>query len=211
MYILRGMPSFSDTVTYTCLSAMSSLPCSYCSGEFSAPSEELLLTHIRLVHSCDPGFSILCSHHGCSRSFSSFKSYQNHRRLEHKSIISPEQPIPDPDGEFEDRDDVSIEAHTTNTPSTGDMPFLSRWILKTRETREHTRTAIQGVIEDVEDLVTQEHWSLRHEQYYVQMESSLNQHLVWKKFSVLLLTNHLRVCSHFISSYNTVANTLPIL
>ena len=36
--------------------------CSYCIEDvFSAPSEILLLNHIRLVYSCDPNFSIQCS------------------------------------------------------------------------------------------------------------------------------------------------------
>ena len=49
---------------------MDAFPCPYCATEeFAAPSEKLLLNHIRLVHSHDPDFSIQCSHPGCSRTF----------------------------------------------------------------------------------------------------------------------------------------------
>ena len=137
------------------LCAMSAIPCSYCSGEFFSPSEELLLTHIRLVHSSDPGFSIQCSEQGCSRYFSSFKAYQNHRRLKHGSNNTADQPTLDANEEVEDLDCTDIEAHNPSVPSTEDMQhFSSRWILKTRETRKLSRAAMQGVIEDVGDLVT---------------------------------------------------------
>lgn len=54
--------------------------CPYCddSEEFSAPSQVLLLNHVRLVHSNDPDFSIQCSFPDCSRTFVNFRTYQNH-------------------------------------------------------------------------------------------------------------------------------------
>ena len=86
---------------------MSGLPCPYCSGEFSAPSDELLLTHIRLVHSYDPGFTIQCSLNGCSITFSNFKAYQKHRRLKHSSNTTGEdtQLTPGSREDFEDLDE----------------------------------------------------------------------------------------------------------
>ena len=139
---------------------MSGLPCPYCSGEFSAPSEELLFTHIRLVHSCDPGFSIQCAFSGCLRTFSNFKAYQNHRRLKHSSISVTEdsQPMPGPSADVDELDhenDPHSQALVANAPSTEEMQsYAAKWILQTRETRKLTRIAMQGVIEDVGDLVT---------------------------------------------------------
>ena len=48
---------------------MSTYPCSLCSSDFVAPSEILLLNHIRLAHSYDQNFSIQCSFRGCARVF----------------------------------------------------------------------------------------------------------------------------------------------
>lgn len=51
--------------------------CPLCT-EFQAPSYQLLLPHIRLVHSNKPGFSITCGLDGCQRSFTSMKTFSNH-------------------------------------------------------------------------------------------------------------------------------------
>lgn len=139
---------------------MSGLSCPYCSEGFFAPSEELLLAHIRLVHSYEPGFTIQCSFNGCSRTFSSFKAYQNHRRLKHTSccIVGDSRLTSGPSEDFQELDDANdpqTEAFEIDAPSTEEMKsFSAKWILKTRETRKLTRTAMQGVIEDVADLVT---------------------------------------------------------
>ena len=138
------------------------ISCPYCVGDFSAPSESLLMNHIRLVHSFDPGFSIQCSSDNCSRTFTSFKAYQNHRRLKHStvetidsnSVAESDQTAP-MDGPEADGDDQSSANTPLDIPTTETMQaFASTWILKTRETRSLTRTAMQWVIADVGDLVT---------------------------------------------------------
>ena len=51
------------------------LICPYCVGdEFTSPSEALLLSHVRLVHSMDPNFRIQCSVDSCSRTFNNSKT-----------------------------------------------------------------------------------------------------------------------------------------
>lgn len=55
--------------------------------------------------------------------------------------------------ELDDGNNSQTEA-LVNAPSTEEIKFFAaKWILKTRETRKLTRTAMQGVIEDVDDLV----------------------------------------------------------
>ena len=49
--------------------------CQYCSERFSAPSEQLLDRHIKLVHSQDPSFIIQCKHEPCSRTFTNYRTY----------------------------------------------------------------------------------------------------------------------------------------
>ena len=139
---------------------MASFPCSFCSGEFSAPSETLLLTHIRLVHSYEPGFSIQCSLRGCSRTFKNFRTYQNHRLQHSRCEEAPSQRvdvIPEGDGDIGEVDlgDESVIDEVCDQPTVADMQlYAAKWILKTRETQSLTRSATQGVVEDVQDLIS---------------------------------------------------------
>ena len=154
--------------------------CPYCnsSEEYSAPSEVLLMNHVRLVHSNDPDFSIQCSFPGCSRTFGNFRTYQNHilvhprpvylRREDEspttsdsnhstdycdssQSIIMAEEP----DRELEGNTSSDLhETGTTVCTITENMQlFAAKWILKTRETRNLTKKAMQGIIEDTSDMV----------------------------------------------------------
>ena len=131
---------------------MSTFSCPYCPEEYSAPSETLLLTYIRRVHANDPNFSIQCSLNGCERTFTNFRTYQNHR-LTHRDEVSTVPPTDDADqsGECSGLDALPLP---DISPTTTDIQsFAAKWILKTRETWSLTRTAMQGVIEDVSDLV----------------------------------------------------------
>ena len=128
-------------------------PCPLCPGDdFVAPSEVLLLNHIRLVHSCDPNFSIQCSFPGCPRTLKKFRTYQNHRCCHRHQRVEESSTYEDDDlveGEIE------TELSTTPAVELPDLqPYAARWILKTRESRYLTRAATQGVIEDVQELVS---------------------------------------------------------
>lgn len=116
-----------------------------------APSEVLLLNHIRLVHSCDPNFSIQCSFPGCSRTFKNFRTYQNHRCYHRHQHVEECSTYGSDDFESE------IETELCMTPAV-QLPdlqtYAAQWILKTRESRYLTRAATQGVIEDVQDLLS---------------------------------------------------------
>ena len=131
--------------------------CPYCPADYSAPSETLLLTHIRITHSNEPNFSIQCSTSGCARTFTNFRTYQNHR-LTHRNQV-PCCLLTDDEVHEDELGLGSYDVHAysladTISPTTTDMQsFAAKWILKTRETRSLTRTAMQGVIEDVGDLV----------------------------------------------------------
>ena len=66
-------------------------PCPYC-AEFAAVTEKLLLQHVRIVHSNEPGFRIQCSFSGCARVFRNFRTYQNHL-LKHPLSPTPGMPL----------------------------------------------------------------------------------------------------------------------
>ena len=57
--------------------------------------------------------------------------------------------------EHDDGNDVDSEAYVSyaRVPTEEMKSFAAKWILKTREARKLTRTAMQGVIEVVSDLV----------------------------------------------------------
>lgn len=138
------------------MAAIPSFVCPYCiDDDFAAPSEVLLLRHIRVVHSLDPNFNIQCSTNGCSRTFTNFRTYQNHL-LTHRpsSCISPAEPAADDLGS--DTADANFETSITapHVPTTTEMQsFAAKWTLKTSETRSLTRRATLGIVEDVTDLV----------------------------------------------------------
>ena len=99
-------------------------PCPYCAEAYCAPSEELLMTHIRIVHASDPNFLIQCSLNGCERTFANFRTYQNHR-LTHRREV----PTVSPAAETEDMDDSvgssGLEAPSLPQVSTTDMQYFS--------------------------------------------------------------------------------------
>ena len=133
---------------------MPSFLCPYCPEEYSAPSEELLLSHIRIVHATDPNFSIQCSLNGCERTFTNFRTYQNHRLTHRSEALNVPSTETEDTGESGGLTSMDASPLPLVSPTTTDMQsFAAKWILKTRETRSLTRTAMQGVIEDVSDLV----------------------------------------------------------
>lgn len=140
--------------------AMATFHCHYCVEDFSAPSEYLLLNHIRLVHSSEPGFSIQCTVNGCSRTFKNFRTYQNHKARKHNYPENPPPPIDQVDlGSSVDDEDVGFQqaaadALNNSEFSKDDMQsYAVRWMLKTRETRSLSRATTDGIIEDVQELV----------------------------------------------------------
>ena len=145
---------------------MAELPrfiCPYCSDEdYIAPSQCLLLTHVRLVHSLDPNFSIQCNKDGCSRRFKNFRTYQNHCAMHDRSLsaLGNEESSTDTyptDPGSEHALVTPSDAHNpppTLPSSASEMkPYIAKWILKTSETRSLTRVATLGIVHDVSDLV----------------------------------------------------------
>ena len=132
---------------------MASFACPYCSDDYLAPSEALLLHHIRLAHSLDPDFSIQCSFRGCSRNFTNFRTYQNHRLTHRNTSTTDEEDDTNDDDPTDDTAAFETDPDVHYPTATDIQSFSAKWILNTRETRSLTRAATQGVIEDVGDMV----------------------------------------------------------
>lgn len=116
-----------------------------------------------------------CSFRGCSRTFVNFRTYQNHL------LVHP-RPRPDEDlqrilqriedeshhsGSIMEEPEASTTSDQHEAGATGftaaDMQmFDAKWILKTRETRNPTKTAMKGIIEDTSDMVAFATSTLKH-------------------------------------------------
>ena len=101
--------------------------CPLCT-EYRAPTYQLLLPHIRMVHSCQPGFLISCGLHGCQRTFKSMKTFTNHvygyHMISHPNSFLVEEEsgsVESPSGESEDHacgsDSVSDSDHQAESSS----------------------------------------------------------------------------------------------
>ena len=140
--------------------------CTYCEdGTFAAPSKQLFDQHISLAHSQDSNFVIQCSHQACSRTFTNYRSYQNHllkhdsRDKDELALMTVNQSMTPTDSPIYDYDDCIISPVNTNVdmeivPSTSYLTdYCAKWILKPGETRKLTRTALLGIIEDSSQLI----------------------------------------------------------
>lgn len=150
--------------------------CPMCT-EFRAPSFELLLPHIRLVHSTKPGFKISCGISGCQRTFTNMKTYQNHMGFHIVTQADKvSQPVEDHDidtsnEESCDEDDTTADVYhgtnSTNEDTSMDLPsfhakleqstqdlqsHVASWILKTKECSKLTQSTMDNIIQDVTAL-----------------------------------------------------------
>ena len=195
---------------------MASFPCSFCSGEFSAPSETLLLSHIRLVHSCDPDFCIECSFSGCCRTFKNFRTYQNHRLTHSRNEGS--QGAEDVDHGIKEDARSVLANDEVHTPTVTDMQsYAARWILKTRESRGLTRSATQGVLEDVQDLVSFVAQTLESQTYAILQSNGIDYSTVYGLSDVFTgltttpfqgLTSFHQQLQYFRNNFNLIVSTL---
>ena len=146
--------------------ARTSHSCSYC-FDFVAPTMKRLLRHVKLVHSQEPGFKIQCSYPHCSKSFSNYRTYQNHL-IRHCRQKSREQTglreysnedNSNEEGHIEEHGNPNEEVQSLEAPASTEniaddvRNFCAKWILKTSELRKLTRNASLGIVEDVSDLI----------------------------------------------------------
>ena len=64
--------------------------CPIC-GAVNLPSLSMLLSHIRVIHSSEPGFSIQCNLQGCRRTFKNFSTFRNHTYSFHDQATGTNQ------------------------------------------------------------------------------------------------------------------------
>lgn len=75
-----------------------------------------------------------------------------------------------------EEDDTSVladvEVHEQTAPDM--QSYTARWILKTRESRSLTRSATQGILEGVQDLVSFVAWCLESQTYAVLQSNGID-------------------------------------
>lgn len=135
---------------------MTSFVCPYCPDDYEAPSAELLWTHIRTVHANDPDFSIQCSLNGCERTFTNWRTFCNHRRRQHRyadNVFTTTDDGEEYSGTSPDPNSLAVSQLRPSVSVNDMQSFAAKWILRTRETKMLTRSAMEGVLEDLHDLV----------------------------------------------------------
>lgn len=94
-----------------------------------------------------------CSFGGCSRNVTNFRTYQNHLLKHRRGCEVSDEEILEHDFAVTN-DEAECQVNEIHLPTTREMQnFAAHWILKVRESRSLTRSAMQGIIEDVEDLI----------------------------------------------------------
>ena len=146
--------------------------CFFCQS-FKGTTFAAVVRHIGSVHIHEPGFSISCGVEGCpqrsTRPYENFASYKKHLYRHHPEIFNVQSGSPEHGSGGEQcpsqisdpiNDDSDSELDTdTHTPreSLRDKEQFKRsaalFILKTAEVRKLTLTAVNGILEDVQQLV----------------------------------------------------------
>lgn len=139
------------------------------------------MRHIRAVHSWEPGLRITCGCNGCPRTFRNFHTFKGHLYKDHseflKGIVSPYMctnlSVPvnaqtqvgcdDTDGNLHDTGDLLQQQQLPMTLEVHHSPPLSQeesvqrsgalFILKTAEEQRLTLTAVNGIIQDIQQLI----------------------------------------------------------
>ena len=165
--------------------------CPLC-AEFHAPTIQLLLPHIRLVHSTQAGFCITCGLHGCQRTFRNMKTFTNHIYQFHmisRTFTMPSQLLPNTKGDYEressdEDEDMNLDDNYIQ-PSTSEpnlqstvlqeevLSYAAKWILKTREGYKLTQSALENIIQDITSLIQ----FLLHKTYIAVEEALKNAHI----------------------------------
>ena len=145
--------------------------CFFCQS-FKGTTFAAVVRHIGSVHSHEPGFSISCGIKDCprrsTRPYNNFASYKKHLYRHHPDVLNQtihpavaendETQNADPElHPINPCDDISDPSEHGNGLQESHSEQLKRsaalFILKTAEVRKLTLTAVNGVLEDVQELV----------------------------------------------------------
>lgn len=154
---------------------MATKDCSMCS-DFSAPTFQLLLHHINRVHGNSPDFNMVCGieldgdRRRCETTFTNFHAYKRHIRKKHRlrafdDVTSSEvedssetMVVPTATLDSELNDDAADDENGESTLGTEQNCDFDKetaiWILKLKEGRKLTQSAMEEILSDVTELCT---------------------------------------------------------
>lgn len=133
--------------------------CTIC-NLFAGQSFSAVLRHMG-VHRFDPGLSIRCGINSCTEQYTNFESFRSHIYRKHREVLVS-APVTDSalaetvvsgrleqGGSETDDDGLEVEQRTCN-----DDPKRSAalFLLKAREERRITQTALNGIVQDFQGL-----------------------------------------------------------
>lgn len=147
--------------------------------DFRATKFQLLLPHLRLVHSTRPGFSVTCNIEGCSRTFTNIKTYTNHLYGDHLSLPKTADEVSGSDfcqglSRGDDAaNDISDGIHDDSSESNNNhenvpaqmtlddhiksfkseiLSITACWVLQIKECYKLTQSTTEEIIQKVTDL-----------------------------------------------------------
>ena len=137
--------------------------CNICNS-FAGQSFSAVLRHMG-NHRFDPGLSIPCGIDSCPEVYKNYESFRSHVYRKHREVLGPEST------QAEDRitgirsqngDTESADAHDVATVEEGGTMrtgedydpkrSVALFLLKTREERNVTQTALNGMVQDIQGL-----------------------------------------------------------
>ena len=145
--------------------------CRVC-GAFASSTFAAVLRHIGCTHEGDEQLALVCPVPGCPRQdpYSNFESFRSHMYRKHRDVLqqrscldtsefegttedtSGEEDIGDMDVLESEGFDCSPEDQGMRS-SDGDLQYsAARFLLKTREERKITQSAVDGMVHDISDL-----------------------------------------------------------
>ncbi len=133
--------------------------CTIC-NLFAGQSFSAVLRHMG-THRFDAGLSIQCGINSCTEKYKNFESFRSHVYRKHREAL-----VPDPtraegplsrrlDQEDREMDAEETDGHAEEEETTCDHDpkrLAALFLLKTREERKVTQTALNGIVQDFRGL-----------------------------------------------------------
>ena len=130
----------------------------------AAPTLKGVVRHMAVAHAHDPQFYIRCGIQECSRTYSKFYSFKKHlyrKHREHLDINSTVTSLPQNSGsslcdpDYEDSTSLCNTGVETSTSQLYHKKQMALFLLKLKEVRKVSQTAIDGLVSDFTMIIQQ--------------------------------------------------------
>ena len=134
----------------------------------ASPTLKGVVRHMAAVHAHDPHFHICCGVGGCSRTYSNFYSFKKHLYRRHRDHLDMTGPFTtsstpsDPSSlDFSDTEEDGLEdldydnLESMTASKFEDKKQMALLLLKIKEVRKVSQSALDGIIEDISLILQQ--------------------------------------------------------